>query len=204
VSAAPERVGRLGDEGHVSKLGEWGPIMHGGAWLTVGGTPIDVLLRELDTIEHWCDEAQGSFEALSQNGLHRRRSCLPTRRRARALPTDRRRATAPELPVGVLVTIGDQRDPAELGAGTPSVRVKRCVAQREVMPHAAVMVGHGGRLDARGTGRRSPDGAYPAVRRPRRRHRGRRWRRCGAAARGPRRTAAQRSELPTQLGRAHR
>ena len=44
----------------------------------------------------------------------------------------------------VLVTIGDQRDPAELGPLPPAVRVERWVAQAELMPHTAVMVGHAG------------------------------------------------------------
>ena len=48
------------------------------------------------------------------------------------------------LPVRVLVTIGDHRDPAELGPLPASVRVERWVSQAEVMPHAAAMVGHGG------------------------------------------------------------
>jgi predicted nucleotidyltransferase len=65
----PGDLRRLGHRGHVSELGEWGPIMHGGAWLTIDGTPVDVLFRDLDTVEHWLDEArQGRFEVLSQNG----------------------------------------------------------------------------------------------------------------------------------------
>ena len=44
----------------------------------------------------------------------------------------------------VLVTIGDQRDPAELGPLPPAVRVERWVSQAELMPHTAVMVGHAG------------------------------------------------------------
>jgi len=44
----------------------------------------------------------------------------------------------------VLVTIGDQRDPGELGLLPPSVRVERWVAQTELMPHTAAMVGHAG------------------------------------------------------------
>jgi hypothetical protein len=48
------------------------------------------------------------------------------------------------LPVRVLVTIGDERDPAELGPLPPSVHVERWVPQADVMPHAAAMVGHGG------------------------------------------------------------
>jgi UDP:flavonoid glycosyltransferase YjiC (YdhE family) len=48
------------------------------------------------------------------------------------------------LPVRTLLTIGDRRDPAELGPLRPSVRVERWVAQRAVMPLASAMVGHGG------------------------------------------------------------
>jgi predicted nucleotidyltransferase len=65
----PEDVRRLGHGGHVSELGEWGPIVHGGAWLTIDGTPVDVLFRDLDTVEAWLGEARrGRFEILSQNG----------------------------------------------------------------------------------------------------------------------------------------
>jgi UDP:flavonoid glycosyltransferase YjiC (YdhE family) len=49
-----------------------------------------------------------------------------------------------DLPVRVLVTIGDRRDPAELGPVPASVRVEHWVPQAEVMPRAAVMVSHGG------------------------------------------------------------
>ena len=49
-----------------------------------------------------------------------------------------------ELPVRTLVTIGERREPAELGPLPPSVRVERWVAQAAVMPRASAMVGHGG------------------------------------------------------------
>jgi UDP:flavonoid glycosyltransferase YjiC (YdhE family) len=49
-----------------------------------------------------------------------------------------------ELPVQGLVTIGNGRDPAELGPLPASVRVERWVPQAAVMPRAAAMVGHGG------------------------------------------------------------
>src|SRR4051812_45732376 len=49
-----------------------------------------------------------------------------------------------DLPVRVLVTIGDTRDPADLGPLPPSVHVERWVAQAAVMPAAAAMVAHGG------------------------------------------------------------
>jgi predicted nucleotidyltransferase len=65
----PDDLRRLGHEGYVSELGEWGPIMGGGAWLTIDGTAVDVLYRDLDTIEGWLGEARdGRFEVLDQNG----------------------------------------------------------------------------------------------------------------------------------------
>lgn len=65
----PAGLRRLGYAGYVSELGEWGPIVNGGAWLTVESTPVDVLLRDLDAVEGWLAEAQdGRFEVLSQNG----------------------------------------------------------------------------------------------------------------------------------------
>jgi len=48
------------------------------------------------------------------------------------------------LPVQGIVTIGDRRAPRELGPLPPNVRVERWIAQADVMPRAAVMVGHGG------------------------------------------------------------
>jgi UDP:flavonoid glycosyltransferase YjiC (YdhE family) len=44
----------------------------------------------------------------------------------------------------VLVTVGNERDPAELGALPPSVRAERWVSQAALMPHIAAMIGHGG------------------------------------------------------------
>ncbi|ADB51390.1 nucleotidyltransferase family protein [Conexibacter woesei] len=59
----------LGYDGHVSEVGEWGPIVNGGGWLTVEQTPVDVLFRDLDTVERWQRDAeQGRFELLCQNG----------------------------------------------------------------------------------------------------------------------------------------
>jgi len=49
-----------------------------------------------------------------------------------------------DLPVRTLVTIGDRRDPAELGLLPPSVTVQRWAPQGEVMSRAVAMVGHGG------------------------------------------------------------
>ena len=48
------------------------------------------------------------------------------------------------LPVRVLVTVGRERDPRELGPLPPNVHAARWVPQADVMPHAAAMVCHGG------------------------------------------------------------
>jgi UDP:flavonoid glycosyltransferase YjiC (YdhE family) len=49
-----------------------------------------------------------------------------------------------DLPVRVLMTVGRDRDPAELGALPANARVERWVPQGAVMPYAAAMVCHGG------------------------------------------------------------
>jgi UDP:flavonoid glycosyltransferase YjiC (YdhE family) len=49
-----------------------------------------------------------------------------------------------ELPVRALLTIGDRRDPAELGPLPASVRAERWVPQAAVMAQASAVVGHGG------------------------------------------------------------
>jgi hypothetical protein len=49
-----------------------------------------------------------------------------------------------ELPARILVTIGNARDPGELGPLPPSVHVEQWVPQAAVMPDTAAMVGHGG------------------------------------------------------------
>ena len=48
------------------------------------------------------------------------------------------------IPARVLVTIGTDRDPADLGFLGVGVHVEQWVPQRDVMPHAAAMVCHGG------------------------------------------------------------
>jgi len=65
----PATVRDLGHPGYVSRLGEWGPIVHGGAWLTLGDTAVDVLFRDLDEVDGWIADAQaGRFAVLTQNG----------------------------------------------------------------------------------------------------------------------------------------
>ena len=49
-----------------------------------------------------------------------------------------------DLPVRVLLTVGDAVDPVALAPLPPNVHVERWWPQQEVMPHASAMVGHGG------------------------------------------------------------
>jgi UDP:flavonoid glycosyltransferase YjiC (YdhE family) len=58
-------------------------------------------------------------------------------------------ALAP-LPLRVLVTVGRDRDPDELGALPPNVHVEHWIPQADVLPHAAAMLCHGGFGTVRG------------------------------------------------------
>lgn len=49
--------------GEVNPPGSWGRFMNGGAWLGVDGVEIDVILRDLDVVEHWSARARrGEYE----------------------------------------------------------------------------------------------------------------------------------------------
>jgi UDP:flavonoid glycosyltransferase YjiC (YdhE family) len=48
------------------------------------------------------------------------------------------------LPVELIVTVGPDLDPAELGPQPPNVHVERWIPQHEVLPHCDVVVSHGG------------------------------------------------------------
>lgn len=53
----------LAAHGVVHPPGSWGRIMNGGAWLQCGGQKVDVLLRDLNSVEHWLRRAdEGEFE----------------------------------------------------------------------------------------------------------------------------------------------
>jgi predicted nucleotidyltransferase len=45
--------------GEVHPPGSWGRLMNGGAWLKVAGHRVDVILRDLDVVEHWHRRAEG-------------------------------------------------------------------------------------------------------------------------------------------------
>lgn len=49
--------------GTVFPPGSWGRLMNGGAWLHSGKEKIDVILRDLNTVEHWAERTEnGEFE----------------------------------------------------------------------------------------------------------------------------------------------
>ena len=53
----------LAERGIVFPPGSWGRLMNGGAWLRCGGEKVDVILRDLDVVEHWTRRAEnGEFE----------------------------------------------------------------------------------------------------------------------------------------------
>lgn len=53
----------LAARGTVYPPGSWGRVMNGGAWLRCGEEKVDVLLRDLDVVEHWTRRAEnGEFE----------------------------------------------------------------------------------------------------------------------------------------------
>lgn len=49
-----------------------------------------------------------------------------------------------QLPVNVLVTVGRQIDPLELGEQPANVHVERYLPQAEILPHCQLVVSHGG------------------------------------------------------------
>ena len=53
----------LAARGTVFPPGSWGRVMDGGAWLRCGGAKVDVILRDLDVVEHWTRRAvEDEFE----------------------------------------------------------------------------------------------------------------------------------------------
>ena len=59
----PADVAALGWPGRVFAPGEWGRIVNGGAWLTIDGTKVDLIYRDLDEVLRWTAAAvDGRFE----------------------------------------------------------------------------------------------------------------------------------------------
>src|SRR5690606_7760704 len=54
LTALEQALTALDDDhrtGQLHPTGAWGPWINGGAWLTVGGVPVDILLREIGKVE---------------------------------------------------------------------------------------------------------------------------------------------------------
>jgi len=63
TTAAPFDLSPLAARGTVFPPGSWGRLMNGGAWLRCGALKVDVILRDLDVVEHWSRLADlGQFE----------------------------------------------------------------------------------------------------------------------------------------------
>jgi hypothetical protein len=58
-----------GPDARVTQPGEWGPWVDGGGWLTVDGSAVDWLYRNLDRVERaWSDAEQGRYAFHAQAG----------------------------------------------------------------------------------------------------------------------------------------
>lgn len=65
----PADVVALGWPGRVFAPGEWGRIVNGGAWLTIDGTKVDLIYRDLDEVLRWTVAAEdGRFEIQREVG----------------------------------------------------------------------------------------------------------------------------------------
>jgi hypothetical protein len=59
----PADIVALGWPGRVFAPGEWGRLVNGGAWLTIEGTKVDLIYRDLDEVLRWTSAAgDGRFE----------------------------------------------------------------------------------------------------------------------------------------------
>jgi hypothetical protein len=59
----PVGIVAFGWPGRVFAPGEWGRVVNGGAWLTIGGTKVDLSYRDLGEVLHWTAAAEnGQFE----------------------------------------------------------------------------------------------------------------------------------------------
>jgi hypothetical protein len=58
-----------GEGAEVTQLGEWGPWVDGGAWLTIEGTAVDWIYRDLDRVRGaWDDAREGRYRFNTQTG----------------------------------------------------------------------------------------------------------------------------------------
>ncbi len=65
----PEDVRALGFAGEVFAPGEWGTVPNGGAWLEIDGARVDLVYRDLATVEEWTADAEaGRFRVFREVG----------------------------------------------------------------------------------------------------------------------------------------
>lgn len=65
----PADIEALGWPGQVFAPGAWGRIVNGGAWLTVDGTRVDLIYRNVAHVAYWIAEAEeGRFEIQREVG----------------------------------------------------------------------------------------------------------------------------------------
>jgi hypothetical protein len=58
-----------GPDARVTATGEWGPWVDGGAWLTIDGSAVDWIYRDLDRVQRaWHDAEQGRYQFHAQVG----------------------------------------------------------------------------------------------------------------------------------------
>ena len=67
----PADISALGWPGRVFAPGEWGSIVNGGAWPTVGGARVDLIYRDLDEVLRWTAAEEGRFEIRREVGYGR-------------------------------------------------------------------------------------------------------------------------------------
>lgn len=54
----PEHLRGIGWPGYVSRVGEWGDLFNGGAWLTIDSRRTDIHYRDLDLVDRQLEEAR--------------------------------------------------------------------------------------------------------------------------------------------------
>jgi len=65
----PRDVRALGFEGEVFAPHDWGRVPNGGAWLVIDGTRVDLVYRDIATVEQWtADAAAGRFRVFREVG----------------------------------------------------------------------------------------------------------------------------------------
>jgi hypothetical protein len=66
----PADITALGWPGTVSEPGGWGPVVNGGAWLTVEGARVDLCYHDLDEVLFWLGEAEQGRFRIEQLATH--------------------------------------------------------------------------------------------------------------------------------------